>query len=241
MLNQRIAAEKKKKEELRKRAAKKIIEHTLTQKDTPASTTATAPQSIDASDCNTSSTHNNPASITVLVNKKHCIIPLDYIPADLVTMQNAKVSAKIQPDLQRMFADAKKNGYALQITSGYRSYQTQVRTYNYWVKHAGSSEKADTYSARPGYSEHQTGLVVDVQVAGCALTCFTKTSAYRWLKDNAHKYGFIERYPAGKTAVTGYVHESWHYRYIGTKEASTLKKSQVATLEELWSLPGGEY
>src|SRR5690606_33070642 len=92
---------------------------------------------------------------------------------------------------------AQKDGMTIGATSSYRSYAAQIATYQHWVSVNGSIAAADTVSARAGYSEHQTGLAVDVSSGGCSLDCFAGTPAYAWMKKNAHAYGFIERYPPG--------------------------------------------
>ena len=122
-----------------------------------------------------------------------------------------------------MKAAALIDGYDLRIGSGYRSFNTQKSTYKRYVKRDGQT-KADTYSARPGHSEHQTGLAIDICAAGysCISSNFNGTSPANWLSDNAYKYGFILRYPNGKTNETGYKFESWHYRYVGKDLAAKL-------------------
>jgi len=132
-------------------------------------------------------------------------------------------------------------GQALAVTSSYRSYATQVTTYNYWVSISGK-DGADTYSARPGYSEHQTGLALDVQTAdGRSLSNFAGTSQYQWLQAHAHEYGFIQRYVAGYESVTGYSAEEWHYRYVGVDVATDMRTKGIKTLEQYWSMTGGDY
>ncbi|MBR5663020.1 MAG: D-alanyl-D-alanine carboxypeptidase family protein [Bacilli bacterium] len=120
---------------------------------------------------------------------------------------------------------ATEAGYPLRIGSGYRSYKTQNTIYNNYVKRDGKT-KADTYSARPGHSEHQTGLAIDIcnkdKKIPCINSGFNNTDTAKWLSDNAYKYGFILRYPSGKTNETGYKFESWHYRYVGKDIASKL-------------------
>ena len=101
---------------------------------------------------------------------------------------------------------AKEDGLTISIVSGFRSYNTQVNTYNGWVAKDGKVE-ADTYSARPGHSEHQTGLAMDLNYIG---TSFENTNEFKWLKENCYKYGFILRYPKGKDNITGYIYEPWH-------------------------------
>lgn len=195
---------------------------------------------LDSKICNASSAHTNPAEIDVMVNKKHCIQPLTFVPNDLVTANGATLSAKAITHYNQLFAAAAAAGQGFYVTSSYRSYETQVATYNYWVSTSGQAG-ADTYSARPGYSEHQTGLVFDVAANGCVLDCFGVTSQYQWLQKNAADYGFIQRYYAGYETITGYKAEEWHYRYVGIPVAQDMKAKGIKTLEQYWRLPGGLY
>jgi len=201
-----------------------------------------AAQTIDASSCNVSGKRTDASQPSVLVNKKHCVQPLSYTPSDLVTVNGATISAKAADDFQALFLAAQAAGQTVSVTSSYRSYSTQTATYNYWVSISGAAG-ADEYSARPGYSEHQTGFAVDFANSdgSCSLNCFGTTSQYAWLQDNAATYGFIQRYYAGKENVTGYMAEEWHYRYVGPPVALDMKTKDILTLEEYWGLPGGGY
>jgi D-alanyl-D-alanine carboxypeptidase len=143
--------------------------------------------------------------------------------------------------LENMFTDAGKAGINLMLSSGYRSYDYQVKLYNDYVN-ASSQAAADTYSARPGHSEHQTGLAVDVEPVSknCELEqCFGNTPEGQWLATNAYKYGFIIRYTAADHSVTGYEAEPWHIRYIGTDLAAEMHKQGVTTLEQFFGVSGG--
>ena len=153
----------------------------------------------------------------MLVNKKYGL-PKDYNPG---------VNKEAYEQLQKMQADAKALNLDLQLRSGYRSYSRQEELYNSYVQKDGE-EKASTYSAKPGYSEHQTGLAFDV---GLVDTSFANTSEAKWLDQNCHLYGFIIRYPQGKTDITGYIYEPWHIRYLGV-EVSTKVKESGLSLEE---------
>ncbi len=128
--------------------------------------------------------------------------------------------------------DAKAQGYTIRAMSAYRSYEYQVGLYQRYVDQDGQ-EEADTYSARPGFSEHQTGLVVDVDNSKEIYTNFHHTKEYQWMKDNAYKYGFIERYPKGKENITGYTYESWHYRYVGVEIATYIHEHDI-TFDEYY-------
>lgn len=195
---------------------------------------------INPNDCNSAVSHMNPGSIDVVVNKKHCMKPLGYYPSDLMAIDGGSIRRVAYKDFNAMLSAAAYAGQPFRVTSGFRSYQSQVDTYNHWVSVSGTLG-ADTYSARPGYSEHQTGLVIDVAAGSCVLDCFGSTSQYKWMQDNAHKYGFIQRYYAGKESITGYSAEEWHYRYVGVATATDMKSRGVKTLEEYWSMPGGDY
>ncbi|MAU33859.1 D-alanyl-D-alanine carboxypeptidase [Candidatus Saccharibacteria bacterium] len=196
---------------------------------------------IDSSTCNISKMHDDPASTLVLVNKKHCLQPLTYAPDELVTVYGALLTSDAAKAFAQLYEAARAAGQPITVTSSYRSFQDQVVTYQYWVGVSGY-DGADTYSARPGYSEHQTGLAVDLASPdGCVLSCFGATSQYTWLQANAATYGFIQRYHSGDEATTGYSAEEWHYRYVGREVALDMKDKGIDTLEEYWNLPGGYY
>jgi len=225
----KAAEEKARKEAAAKETAQQVIE-----------TDEQGAGSIDSKTCNDAKIHNNPANIDVLVNKKHCMQPLTYTPGDLVSSRGATLSAKAIDDFNGLMAAADAAGQGVSITSSYRSYSTQVTTYNYWVSMSGAAG-ADTYSARPGYSEHQTGLAFDIQAGGCALDCFGTTPQYQWMQQHAADYGFIQRYYAGYEAITGYSAEEWHYRYVGKTIAKDMAAKGIKTLEQYWGMPGGDY
>jgi len=193
----------------------------------------------------------DPTSIWVIVNKQHPLNPKNYAPADLTfpnvplrvpgneSMQVRKQTASA---LETMFADAKTAGLKLMLSSGYRSYTYQVNLYNGYVQTQGQA-MADTQSARPGYSEHQTGLAADIEPSTqkCELEqCFADTPEGKWLAANAYKYGFIIRYTADKVATTGYEYEPWHVRYVGTELATEMHNKGIATLEEFFGVSGGK-
>lgn len=223
------------------RAAKLKAEHDAEVRAAEASKSATADSSSVISCTNGLTAHNNPANIDVVVNKAHCINPINYAPADLVSVDGYMVSAKIAPSLQAMMAAAASAGVPLGLTSSYRSYANQVATYNGWVATNGSTEMADTVSARPGYSEHQTGFAVDLDAGSCALECFATTPQYTWLQEHAAEFGFIQRYYDGFQSVTGYSPEAWHYRFVGPTVAKGMKAKSVKTLEQYWGISGGNY
>lgn len=183
-----------------------------------------------------------PESITVLVNKLNRL-PLDYRPDDLVYPEvpfifqekvEKRMMRKVAAEaLERMFAAAEEDGILLAGVSGFRSGSTQKSLFEYYVSRDGE-EKASRYSARPGHSEHQTGLAMDVSgISGkCAATdCFADTAEAAWLAEHAHEHGFIIRYPKGKEEITGYKYEPWHLRYVGPEIAEEIWKRGI-TLEE---------
>ncbi|HKO28803.1 MAG TPA: M15 family metallopeptidase, partial [Solirubrobacteraceae bacterium] len=182
----------------------------------------------------------SPASIWVVVNKRHPLGPKAYVPHDLTPVGNGQyLRAEAAAALERMLAGARRAGHVVAPDSGYRSYRYQVTVYDSEVDAAGRA-RADTVSARPGYSEHQTGWAVDLGSGGCNITsCFGATPGGRWVTANAYRYGFILRYPAGKASVTGYRGEPWHFRYVGTKLARELREEHVATLEQFFGISGG--
>jgi D-alanyl-D-alanine carboxypeptidase len=188
---------------------------------------------------------DDPNSIWVVVNKLRPLNPRSYGPPDIINVpvahDNPPQMRKVAGDaLVQMFAAGKAAGAGgMQIQSAWRPYSTQVRVYAGWVKSLGQAQ-ADRQSARPGYSEHQTGLAVDISPVPlkCALAaCFGTTPQGRWLAANAYRFGFLLRYPADKTAVTGYEYEPWHFRYIGVALATEMHSEHVETLEEFFGLP----
>lgn len=156
----------------------------------------------------------------ILIVNKSYPLPKNYNPG---------VNPEAQAALNQMFEAARSEGLILKVASGFRSYSTQQKLYNNYVKRDGAAA-ADRYSARPGYSEHQTGLAFDINKASGS---FTGTPECNWLAANAYKYGFILRYPEGKESITGYMYESWHYRYIGIEKAEKIYNSGL-TLEEYY-------
>lgn len=132
-----------------------------------------------------------------------------------------------------MWTDAKKEGLTLYINSPYRSYNTQAKLYQNYASRDGYT-LADTYSARAGFSEHQTGLAFDVTSLVSTFDDFEDSKEYSWLSENAFKYGFILRYPKGKEYITGYMYESWHYRYVGEDVALKIKELGI-TFEEYYA------
>jgi len=181
---------------------------------------------------------DDPASIWVVVNKTRPLNPVQYAPTDLVAVGNAQQMRKESASaLATLIAAAKAQKLSIAPLSGYRSYATQVAVYNNEVAKYGQAT-ADSESAKPGTSEHQTGWAVDVGGGGCGIEdCFGNTAEGKWLAANAFQYGFIIRYPADKVNVTGYRAEPWHIRYIGTDLSQEMHAQGITTLEEFFGLP----
>lgn len=167
----------------------------------------------------------------ILINK-YIFLPNNYIPNNLelinekYSLPGMKLVNYAKDAFEKMSEAARKENLNIIAMSTYRSYNYQEKLYTKYVNEDGK-EKADTYSARPGHSEHQTGLAVDVYNQKVSYTEFESTEEFKWLEKNAHKYGFILRYPKGKSKITGYVYEAWHYRYIGPETATKIKKQNI--------------
>lgn len=171
-------------------------------------------------------------TINILVNK-HNYLTEDYVPENLeninssYALNNMKMVSEAKNAFENLSKDAAKQNLKVIAMSTYRSYEYQVDLYNRYVKTDGK-EAADTYSGRPGNSEHQTGLAVDVYNVKETYTNFEKTKEYTWMQDNAYKYGFILRFPKDKENETGYEFESWHYRYVGLEAAKYIKEHNIS-------------
>ena len=171
----------------------------------------------------------------ILVNR-NSYIPDDY-KVELTELSNGeKVDSRIYPELQEMFNDARAQGYGLFVREGYRTQEEQqqlldekIEAYENEGKSKSEAKKlAEQWVAIPGTSEHQLGIAVDINAD---TTKSSSDDVYSWLAENAHKYGFIKRYPSDKTDITGVINEPWHYRYVG-KEAALEIYSQGMCLEE---------
>jgi D-alanyl-D-alanine carboxypeptidase len=216
---------------------------------------ATAPGSGSTSQ-STSNSKSNPksgspsnltssGSLTVVVNKQRPLSPRNYVPVGLVDVNVPFVG--VQPQLRAPAATGveslfaafeQETGLQMQSNSAYRSYADQQVEYRTFANRLGSAGAAET-TARPGYSEHQTGLAIDIGAKGSSCTsrdCFAATAQARWLSANAWRFGFIIRYPAGQQAVTGYSYEPWHIRFVGTGLAKKIH-GHFGSLEAYFGLP----
>lgn len=164
----------------------------------------------------------------LIANKRHPL-PSTFAPGE---------SKEARDAFEKMAAAASLEDFRLTAFSTYRSFDYQIELYDRYVERDGV-EEADRYSARPGYSEHQTGLAFDIGEVGgedhWASSSFGDTAAGKWLAEHAHLYGFIMRYPEGKEFITGYMHESWHFRYVGEEIAQDIYEND-STLEEYLGL-----
>lgn len=171
----------------------------------------------------------------VLVNKNNKL-PSSYIPDDLVLIStlhsydNKYVREMVAVNFEMLSYDASKLGFEIIAVSGYRSYEYQDSLFKFYVTEKGL-EYALLCSAKPGHSEHQTGLAIDVMGSNGDYNLFGDSKEFNWMSSNAHKYGFILRYPSDGVLTTGFKYEPWHYRYVG-KFAAKIMYDGDLTLEE---------
>lgn len=193
------------------------------------SATAVAPDAYDI---------DSASSLQVVVNKHRALNPVTYVPGQLVRVQGERLRLEAADAYKQMAKAAKTAGVNIIPVSGYRSYSQQASLYDSYVRQYGQAT-ADTLAARPGYSEHQTGLAMDIGNASgvCALqACFANTPAGKWAADNSRTYGFIIRYPAGAGGTTGYTYEPWHLRFVGKAIAQEMEEQSISTLEDYFDL-----
>lgn len=177
--------------------------------------------------------------LLLLVNK-HYELDKEYKPDDLVpcspiyAYDNNSLREEAYSAFKRLFNDAKKEGLTIVINSSYRDYEWQDNLYQGY-KRTNGKKYADEYAAHAGFSEHQTGLAIDVSSFSKPMASFEETEEFTWMSKNAHKYGFILRYPKGEEneAITGYKYESWHYRYVGIDTATEIYEKGI-TFDEYY-------
>ena len=176
-------------------------------------------------------------SIDMLVNK-HRGLSDKFVPDDLVDIdkkytndEKLKISRIALNSFIKMYNVAESEGYNLVINSAYRSYDEQVELTNLYLKSYGQSY-VDKYVAKPGFSEHQTGLAFDIGSKNSRV--FANSKEYQWLKENAYKYGFIYRFDSRYEDITGFRHEAWHYRYVGRNIAKYIYEHNNMSLEEYY-------
>lgn len=225
-----------------------------TSPPTPVPTTAvpeptTAPATASPAPTATHVDIDSGASLQVLVNKRRPLDPVDYRPALVPVSIAQDGDEQVRPEADAPLAQLSaamhaEIGEGVHVFSSYRSFARQTELYDGYVAQYGQAG-ADRTSARPGHSEHQTGLAVDVMGTGgaCRLdACFGETAAGRWIAEHAWQHGFVVRYPRGADAVTGYAWEPWHLRYVGAEVSTAMHERGVATLEEHFGLePAPDY
>ena len=179
----------------------------------------------------------------ILANKYHYLAS-DYVPDDLVKVEwkyrfggesnTIQIRNEVYEAFKLMWNAANEEGHYLMVESGFRTYDYQKKIYDDYAKKRGVTY-ADSIAARPGYSEHQTGLALDIYSKSCSTSNeFKNTKVYEWLLNNSYKYGFILRYPENKNKITGYNFESWHYRYVGVDLAAKVHESGL-TFDEYYA------
>lgn len=178
---------------------------------------------------------SNPTEM--IVNKKYRL-PNDYVPSDLVNLESSyayngiKISNTIYDDLVNLLNSAKESGYKLIVSQGYRSYESQEKAYNNY-KNDYSEREADEYVARPGHSEYQTGLSINIEPYNKIVDDYKTNEEFLWLNENAYKYGFILRFPEGTDDITGFESNPWRFRYVGVDLATKIYKEGI-TFDEYY-------
>ena len=220
----------------------------VSRTDAPAATSSTPPQPVPLAPATVPTpppafdrglrSIDDPGSTWVVVNKLRPLSPLGYAPADLVDVGGGReLRAEAAQAIGALQAEAAAAGLDISVQSAYRSFDYQQGLFGNSTARFGVAG-AELRSARPGFSEHQTGLSLDVGGGGCDIErCFGDTAEGRWVVANAHRWGFVVRYPLGSEPITGYQYEPWHLRYVGPELATEMHETGVATLEEFFGLP----
>lgn len=192
--------------------------------------------------------HQDPTDLLILVNKynRAPAVPLtlvkpDVTPTSLSKAENIYMRPEAAAALEELFDEAASQGITLYATSGFRSYSTQKAIFDRKLK-TMSERAANASVAKPGYSEHQTGLAMDIEgqtTLGTGLTEeFGESPEGIWVAQHCHEFGFIIRYPKGKTDITGYIYEPWHLRYVGQEAAAEITALDVTFEEYILMLRG---
>ena len=211
--------------------------------DPSAAAPTSQPAAVTAYDITSAS------SITVVITKRRPLDPVSYVPDGLVPLSGVpgggsqKMRREAAAAMTRMYEAANDAGAPFSILTAYRSYNFQQGVYGADARRSGTAA-ADTRVARPGYSEHQTGLAADINdvPANKLQQSFGQSAAGRWIRDHAHEYGFVVSYPDGSQDVTGYKYEPWHIRYVGTDVSRAMHEQGVPTLQEFMEVdPSPDY
>jgi D-alanyl-D-alanine carboxypeptidase len=207
----------------------------------PSATQSAQPVTEEESFDLTRHSIDDPRSTWVVVNKRRALRPPTYTPEQAI-VEGYLVHPRVVRPLTRLLVAGRRHGLDLRIMSAFRSYGRQAQLYAGAVAAQGAERAART-TAPAGHSEHQTGLAVDLGRAStgeCNIApCFAATREGRWLRRHAHRFGFVLRYPRGNRPMTGYAHESWHFRFVGRPLATHLRRDGIATLEDAFGLVGG--
>ena len=193
--------------------------------------------------------HQDPTDVLILVNKQNkaptvpvTLVKPDVTPTKPSVAENIYMRPEAARALEALFAGAAEDGITLYATSGFRSYATQKAIFDRKAAERGE-QAANRSVAKPGYSEHQTGLAMDIEgetTLGTGLTAaFGESPEGIWVAEHCHEYGFIIRYPKDKTSITGYIYEPWHIRYVGVEAATEITQLGV-TFEEYILLIRGD-
>lgn len=184
-------------------------------------------------------TKTNVSKGNLMLVNKYNNLDKDYVIADLqpcslqYSYADNYASEETISAFKNMWSAAKEKGLKLMINSSYRDYASQEEVWQSYEEARGE-EYADSIAARAGFSEHQTGLALDIITPGANKNTFDQTEEFKWLEKNAYKYGFILRYPNGKEDITGYEYESWHFRYVGKEIAKIIKEKNI-TYDEYYA------
>ena len=193
--------------------------------------------------------HQDPTDVLILVNKQNkaptvpvTLVKPDVTPTKPSVAENIYMRPEAARALEALFAGAAEDGITLYATSGFRSYSTQKAIFDRKAAERGE-QTANRSVAKPGYSEHQTGLAMDIEgetTLGTGLTAaFGESPEGIWVAEHCYEYGFIIRYPKDKTSITGYIYEPWHIRYVGIEAATEITQLGV-TFEEYILLIRGD-